>query len=125
MAHATRIVAVVRPVRFRVDLAVGVERRADRSQDECKGISQAQPSVTCHKLVLGRETEFSHETGTTGTVPGTRRIPCIFPRDCCNVSYPCDRITNPPPMPAAGNDTGARGCFHSLGSPRSASSTSS
>ena len=49
MAHASRIVAVGRPVRFWSDLTVCVECKVDRSQDECSVMSQAQPSLKCHR----------------------------------------------------------------------------
>ena len=49
MAHASRIVAVSRPVRFWSDLTVCIERKVDRSQEECSTMSQAQPSLECHK----------------------------------------------------------------------------
>ena len=137
MAHASGIVAVSRPVPFWSDLPVCVERKADRSQEERNVMSQAQPSLECHKKSTTERNTIRQrnrddrdcnrdKTDTQDSRPRLRNLKPAFARAIAvTCIYPCDRITNPLPMPAAGYNPGFRGCLRSLDSRRSASSISS
>ena len=137
MTHASGIVAVGWPVRFWSDLTVCVERKADRSQEERNVMSHAQPSLECHKK-SNRATSMVRQrnwddrdcnrdkTDTRDLRLRLRNLRPAFARAIAvTCIYPCDRIANPLPMPAAGYNPGFRGCLPSLDLRRSASSISS
>jgi hypothetical protein len=73
MPHASRIVAVGRPLRVRCDLTTPVGYKADRSQDECTATSQAPPSLKCHRPVFRGMDVIRNEAGANGTIAETNR----------------------------------------------------
>ena len=52
VAHASGIVAVIGPVRFRLNLGVSMTTKVDRSPDERGTTNKAQPSVKIHWEVI-------------------------------------------------------------------------
>src|SRR5882757_4216780 len=131
MAHASRIVAVIRPVRFCLDLTVGVKPRVDQSQDECGVMSRAEPCLPCHRKITKARRKVqqrnwddrAHRRDEVDGRDSRPRLRSLNPAFDCTIAvtctYPCARLNNPPPVPAA------HGCSRFLVSPLSGFSISS